>query len=53
MEDQLQTLRNRLESCRELLSRGVTAPEAERLLKAILELENAIALELTQLTKLR
>jgi hypothetical protein len=51
MDDYLQTLRNRLESCRELMSRGVTAPEAERLLKAILELESAVALKTGQIAE--
>ncbi len=46
MDQQLETLRNRLEFCRQLLSRGVSAPEADRLLKAIMELESAVAIKL-------
>ena len=46
MDEQLETLRNRLEFCRQLLARGVSAPEAERLLNAIMELESALALKL-------
>ncbi|HYM19251.1 MAG TPA: hypothetical protein VEU06_11850 [Micropepsaceae bacterium] len=45
MDEEFQTLRNRLDFCRQLLSRGVSAPEAERLLKTIMELENALALK--------
>ena len=48
MDEQLQTLRNRLEFCRELLDRGVSGSEAERLLKAIMELESALALKLSK-----
>ena len=46
MDEQLETLHNRLEFCRQLLYRGVSGSEAERLLKAIMELESALALKL-------
>jgi len=45
MDEEFQTLRNRLDFCRQLLNRGVPAPEAERLLKTILEIENTLALK--------
>jgi hypothetical protein len=39
MDQRAETLRNRIDFCRELLRQGVSAPDADRLTRTIMELE--------------
>ena len=39
MDQHAEILKNRIEFCRKLLSQGVSAPDADRLTRAIMELQ--------------
>jgi hypothetical protein len=39
MDQRAEILKNRIDFCRKLLSEGVSAPDADRLTRAIMELE--------------
>jgi len=45
MDPHAEMLKNRIEFCRKLLRQGVSAPDAERLARAIMELELELELE--------
>jgi len=48
MDQRAEILRNRIDFCRKLLSEGVSAPEADRLTRAIMELELELEAQVEQ-----